>query len=76
MDKLSRIEKVVEFRKMNFRELPILDFLRDKLSRKRAKFAKLAKVYLAKVNPVKVASFSVSRLHLYIIYRSPKVWKN
>ena len=44
MDKLSRIGKAAEFR-----EWPILDFSRDKLSRKRAKFAKLAKV-----NPVKV----------------------
>ena len=51
MDKLSRIGKVAEFR-----EWPILDFSRDKLSRKRAKFAKLAKVYLAKVNPVKVVN--------------------
>ena len=54
MDKLSRIGKVAEFCEINFRELPILDFSRDKLSRKKAKFAKLAKVYLAKVNPVKV----------------------
>ena len=54
MDKLSRIGKVAEFREINFRERPNLDFSRDKLSRKRAKFAKLAKVYLAKVNPVKV----------------------
>ena len=51
MNKLSRIGKVAEFREINFREWPILDFSRDKLSRKRAKFAK---VYLAKVNPVKV----------------------
>ena len=48
MDKLSRIGKVAEFREINFREWAILDFSQDKLSRKRAK------VYLAKVNPIKV----------------------
>ena len=49
MDKLSRIGKVAEFHEINFREWPILDFSRDKLSRKRAKFAE--------DNPVKVGIF-------------------
>ena len=35
MDKLSIIVKVAEFREINFGEWSILDFSRDKLSRKR-----------------------------------------
>ena len=45
MDKPSRIWKVIEFC-----EWAILNYSRDKFSRKREKF-----IYLAKVNPINVA---------------------
>ena len=45
---------IAKFRDINFREWAILNFSRDKLSRKGVKFAKFAKVSLAKVSPIKV----------------------
>ena len=49
---------IATFREINFRESVIFNFSRDKLSRKRTKFAKLAKVSLAKVSPINIKKFT------------------
>ena len=54
--KIWKYENITDkvFREINFRDLPFWKLSRDKLSRKRQKFAKFEKVSLAKVSPIKV----------------------
>ena len=61
---------IAKFRDINFREWAILNFSRDKLSRKGVKFAKFAKVSLAKVSPNKVVSVSVMNAMHFCVTRS------
>ena len=48
MDKLSRIEKVAEFRKINFRELPILDFFRETNFREKGQNSRNSRKFISR----------------------------